>query len=152
MMDYGFSKFNEKEIFSEGYQLDDEKTIPVEKGKEDSVGISIAGSFKAPIKEADEENYHLEYTFDEDKMNEDGALTAPVEKGEKVGSAKVVYDGDEDFGYITDTADKQADHTIDIVANDDVEKDNWFMLILGAIGSFFANLYHTIVDTVKGWF
>src|SRR5699024_9692667 len=98
------------------------------------------------------ENYHLEYTFDKDKVTEDGELTAPVEKGEKIGTAKVVYDGDDDYGYITDTADAQADHTIDIVANDDVEKSNWFMLILGAIGSFFSNLFHTIVETVKSWF
>ena len=151
MLDYGFSKFSMKEIFPSGYQKKDDKTISVEKGKEESVGISTADSFKAPIQEGDEENYHLEYTFDKDKVN-DGALTAPVKKGEKVGVAKVVYDGDDDFGYITDTADEQADHTIDIVADDDVEKSNWFMLILGAIGSFFSNLFHSVVDMVKGWF
>lgn len=152
LMDYGFSKFNTEEIFPAGHQLEKEKTLPVVKGKDKSVEVSIKDAFKAPIREKDDENYHIEYAFDKDKVTEDGELTAPVKKGEKVGTAKIVYEGDDDYGYITDTSDEQADHTIDIVANDDVEKSNWFMLILGAIGSFFSNLFHTIVDTVKGWF
>ncbi|HLR02361.1 MAG TPA: serine hydrolase [Virgibacillus sp.] len=152
LLDYGFSKFDTEEIFPEGYQLDDEKTMPVAKGKDKSVSISTADSYSAPVQKDDADNYHIEYTFDKDVLNDDGKLTAPVEKGDKVGVAKVTYDGDDDFGYITDTEDEQADQTIDIVADDDVEKNNWFMLILGAIGSFFSNLFHSIVDMVKGWF
>lgn len=152
LFEYGFSNFDTKEIFTEGDQAEDEKTIPVEKGKDEKVEVSISDSFSAPIKDDDEENFHLEYSFDDDKLTEDGELTAPVEKGDKVGTATIVYDGDDDEGYLFDTEDETDEQTVDVVTNDSVDKSNWFMLMLGAIGSFFINIYHTVVDGVKGLF
>ncbi|WP_347835912.1 hypothetical protein [Gracilibacillus sp. JCM 18860] len=39
-----------------------------------------------------------------------------------------------------------------MVASKAVEKSNWFMLTLEAIGDFFGNIFSTIVDFVKGLF
>src|SRR5699024_9319163 len=83
-----------------------------------------------------EDKYTLEYTFDEDVLNEDGELTAPIEKGDKVGTAKLVFDG-EDYGYISED---MFDHTVDIVAADNVEKNNCFMLMISVIGDFVRHI------------
>lgn len=148
LMDYGFGKFTYKELFPAGYQLKKQKTLPVAKGKEKTVNISLKEGFSLPINNGDEELYKVEYKINKDKLNKDGQLVAPVKKGEKIGTAELVYTGDSDYGYIFNS-----DHlSVDLVADESVEKSNWFMLTLGAIGDFFSGIFSSIVDTVKGWF
>ncbi|WP_010531259.1 D-alanyl-D-alanine carboxypeptidase family protein [Lentibacillus jeotgali] len=149
LLDYGFNQFEKQELFPAGYQLEGKSDIPVSKGKEDSVQVATDQAFSAPVKGEQAENYSIDYQLDEDKLNKEGKLAAPIEKGEKVGTAKVVYNGENDYGYIFPNADQQ---TIDVVAQKGIEKDNWFMLTLGAVGGFFGNIFNTVVDTVTGWF
>lgn len=149
LLDYGFNNFQTEELFAAGYQLEKEATIPVAKGKEDQVNVSISDAISVPIQTEDLELYSIEYAIDKEKLNDNGELVAPIKKGEKVGTATLVYEGEaEDFGYIFD------DNTIsvDLVSDEAVEKSNWFMLTLGAIGDFFSNIFSVSVDWVKGLF
>ncbi|WP_202395583.1 serine hydrolase [Virgibacillus halodenitrificans] len=148
LFDYGFSKFETKELFPEGYQLKDETTLPVAKGKEEKVNISTNKSVTIPVKSGQEKQYSIKYNLDKDNLNKEGELLAPIKKGEKIGTAEVVFKGDKDYGYIT----KDKGNTIDLVTNEAVEKSNWFMLTLGAIGDFFVDLFTTVVDWIKGLF
>lgn len=148
LLDYGFNSFSTEEIFPAGYQLEDRETLPVAKGKENEVSVSINEAISLPIKSAEAELYSLEYNISEEKMNEDGELLAPIEKGEKIGTATLVYEGENDFGYIFD----QEAITVDLVSDETVEKANWFMLTFGAIGDFFTNIFTTAVDWIKGLF
>lgn len=149
LLDFGFNKFKEEELFAAGYQLENQETLPVSKGKEDLVNISINEGVSTPIQPDEKELYSLEYTIDEEKLNRKGELIAPIEKDEKIGTAKLVYEGEaEDYGYIFD----DASFSIDVVSNETVEKANWFMLTLGAIGDFFGNVFTTSVDWIKGLF
>jgi len=147
LLDYGFDNFKREEIFPAGYQLPDESTLPVAKGKADTVDIATEQEFSTLIKEEDKENYSIKYHFDKEKVNKDGELTAPIKEGEKVGTAEVVFEG-EDSGYIFDKNTEQ----INLVTTDSVEKSNWFMLTLNAIGDFFSNLFSSLIDMIKGWF
>ena len=148
LLDHGFDKYETTELFPEGYQLEGQETIPVSKGKEKEVPVSINEGFAFPIPEGEEASYTLEYSLDEEKLNEGGELTAPIEKGEKVGTAKLVYNGEgNDEGYIYGK-----EMTVDIVTDQAVEKANWFMLSLSAIGDFFANLFSSAVDWIRGLF
>src|SRR5699024_5698483 len=121
LLDYGIDNFKKEEIFPVGYQLPDESTLTVDKGKNDSVDIATEKEVKMFIKDGDEENYSMKYHLDKDKINDEGEITAPVKKGEKVGTAEIVVEG-EDFGYIFGEKDQQ----INLVATDSVEKSNWF--------------------------
>ncbi|MFD1850978.1 serine hydrolase [Oceanobacillus bengalensis] len=147
LMDYGFNKFQTTELFQKGYQLEDQATLPVAKGKEDSVNISLSEGITVPILAEEADSYHLEYQIDEDRLNEDGELIAPVKQGDIIGTATLVYEGGDDYGYII-----PSNNSIDLIAEDTVEKANWFMLTLGAIGDFFANVFTTAVDWIKGLF
>lgn len=149
LMQYGFSQFERSELFPAGYQIDGESTIPVGKGKEDSVEIESSEALNAFVKNGEEEAYTVKYNFDKEKLNEDGQLTAPIEKGEKVGTVELVYNGDIDYGYIN--GEKQV-QKVDLVTSSAVEKKNWFMLMIGSIGNFFGNIFSTVTDAVKGWF
>ncbi|QGH32573.1 D-alanyl-D-alanine carboxypeptidase [Gracilibacillus salitolerans] len=149
LMEYGFSKFETVELFPDNYQLEEESSLPVSKGKEKEVEITTAESFETMIKAGEEELYDIRYEIDEDKLTEDGNLEAPLESGEKIGEAILQYNGDVDYGYIGgDTSDQR----VDLVTTAGVEKQNWFMLSLGAIGNFFANVFMTVVDFFKGLF
>src|SRR5690625_4228355 len=133
LLDYGFSNFETKELFPAGYQLNDESTLPVTKGKQKTVDIETADAFKLPIKQGDDENYEIVYHLDESKLNADGELTAPIEKGEKVGTAELVPIDDSEHGYIFSNDDDR--DVVDLVTTSDVEKSSWFMIGLGAIRS-----------------
>ncbi|MEC5425046.1 serine hydrolase [Virgibacillus sp. C22-A2] len=148
LFDYGFSKFESQEVFPVGYQVEDQSEIPVAKGKEDSVSVSINEAVTIPIKPDEADLYGLNYTIDQDKLNADGKLSAPIEKGEVIGTAELVFEGDIDYGYIF--SDNSS--FIDLVADESVEKSNWFMLTLGAIGDFFVDIFSSAVDWIKGLF
>jgi len=147
LLDHGFDDFTEVELFPAGYQVENEETLPVSEGKENEVPISISEGITIPVPSGEEDLYTLEYTLDEDKLNENGELVAPIEEGEKVGTAELVYHGeDQDAGYIF------GESGVDVVTDQGVERSNWFMLALGAIGDFFVNLFTAAVDWVKGLF
>ncbi|GIO24003.1 D-alanyl-D-alanine carboxypeptidase family protein [Oceanobacillus sp. J11TS1] len=150
LLDYGFDKYETQELFPAGYQEKGEETLPVAKGKDKEVNIGISEGIQVPVKSGEEELYHLEYTINEDMLNSNGELEAPIKAGEVIGTAKVVYDGEEeDYGYITEDGSKGE---YELVAADSVEKSNWFMLTLQSIGNFFVNMFQGAFDWVKGLF
>lgn len=149
LLDYGFNNFASEELFPAGHQLEDKGTLPVAKGKEKEVSVSISEGIAIPIQSEEAELYSLEYNIEEEKLNDDGKIVAPIEKGEKLGTATLVYQGEAtDHGYIFD----QESVVVDVVSDEAVEKANWFMLTLGAIGDFFGNVFTTAVDWIKGLF
>ncbi|MGX8794057.1 D-alanyl-D-alanine carboxypeptidase family protein [Oceanobacillus sp. M60] len=150
LFDYGFDQFETQELFPAGYQEEGNETAPVARGKEKEVNIGINEGIHVPIKTGEEDLYHLEYKIDEDRLNDNGELEAPVEADEVIGTVTVVYDGEEeDFGYISDEASQES---YDLVAMDSVEKANWFMLTLQSIGDFFVNMFQGAFNWVKGLF
>lgn len=143
LFDYGYKAFEATELFEAGYQVEGESSIPVEKGKEKQVSIALKDGFNLSIKKDEEELYDIEYNLDED------TLTAPIEKGEKVGTAKLIYKEGIDYESIL-PGDNE--YVVDLITTENIEKRNWFMIFLSSIGDFFSNLYTTIVDSIKGWF
>lgn len=148
LFDYGYSQFENKELFPAGYQLEDQLTLPVSKGKEKSVQIALKDGFSLPVKQGEEDLYRVVYHIDESLLNDKGELTAPIEKGDKVGTVELVYEGEHDYGFLK-TNDQPL--TVDLVTTSSVEKNNWFMITIGVIGEFFVNVFDTVVDTVKSW-
>lgn len=149
LFDYGYDNFADTEIFKAGYQLDDQQTLPVEKGKNKEVNIAIKDAFNLPIKKNQKEDFIVQYTIDEKLLTEDGNLIAPIKKGTKVGTAELVNKDGIDYGYITPGVEKE---TQDLVVTEDIEKKNWFMNGIDSVGGFFMDLFSTIFDKVKGWF
>lgn len=149
LLDHGFKSFEKEELFKAGDKPKGQKVVEVEKGKQKEVEVGLSDPITFPIKSGEADNYEIEFTIDEKQLNKDGKLVAPIKKGKKIGSAQIVNKDGEDPGYITDLEGKTS---LEVVTIDAVDKDNWFMLSLKAIGSFFANLFSTIFETVKGWF
>lgn len=148
MMDYAFNSYSLKEIIPNNYKIESQKSLAVDKGKEDKVDIQTNESISIFVKNGEESAYKPVFTLDKSKLNKEGNLTAPVKQGDVVGTLEVVYEGDGDLGYL----DKNLAPKVAVVTTDDVEKANWFALTMRAIGGFFSDLWTSITDTVKGWF
>lgn len=143
LMDYGFDKFEEQELFPAGYDEFEGNTLPVEKGKKEKVSVELADKILMTIQKGTEDKYDIEVDVDDELLNDEGEITAPIEKGEKIGTASLTMEDEEDFGYILDNTKEQG--AVDIIAAEDVDKKNWFSLMLSAIGQFFTNLYDKFI-------
>ncbi|GGE85823.1 D-alanyl-D-alanine carboxypeptidase (penicillin-binding protein 5/6) [Priestia taiwanensis] len=137
LLDYGFNNFEMKDAYPAGYAIEGKETLPVSKGKEDVVKIGTKEAMPVLVAKGSEAAYSPAYKLDESLL-EDGKVAAPIEEGSKVGT---VYLEGNDFLY-KDMAQ------VDLVAQETVEKANWFMLSLYAIGDFFSSIWSTVI----GWF
>ena len=150
LLDYAFSNYTKEEIVAKGTEIKGHKTLPVTKGKEDSVQIESADSIELAIKKGEEKNFEPVLKLDNKKLNDEGELTAPIKKGDKVGTLTVQPKEGEPIEFLTEDGVKTV--TVDVIASEDVEKANWFVLSMRAVGGFFADIWGSVSSTVKGWF
>ncbi|MGM9924178.1 MAG: D-alanyl-D-alanine carboxypeptidase family protein [Bacillus sp. (in: firmicutes)] len=149
ILDYAFSNFGTEEILKKGYQPKKQGEIAVVKGKEDTVKLKTNKAIELVVEKGTAKDYKPVVVIDEKKLNSDGELTAPIKKGEKIGYVTVKSDTN-DHGFLTKDGEKLA--SVDLVAAEDVEKANWFVLSMRAIGGFFGNVWDSVSSMVKGWF
>lgn len=145
MFNYAKTSVSKQEIIPEGYQLEDQKTIAVTKGKEKEVGIQTATALSLVISGDEKDQFTPVLTLNKDLLDEEGRLTAPVKKGDVVGTLTITSDK-VDLSFVG--SDYENSLVVDVIATEDVEKSNWFVLMFRGIGSFFGNLW----DSVTGKF
>ncbi len=149
ILDYAFSNFSSEEILKAGYVPKKYGTIDVSKGKEKTVNVETSEAVQLVVEKGTEEDYKPVVVIDEDKLNEDGQLTAPIKKGEVIGYVTVESEKG-DYGFLTSDGEKLA--SVELVAAETVEKANWFVLSMRAVGGFFGNVWDSVSTMVKGWF
>ncbi|WP_218008436.1 D-alanyl-D-alanine carboxypeptidase family protein [Neobacillus niacini] len=148
ILDYAFNNFKKEEIIPKHYQVKGKKTLPVTKGKEKQVKIYTKDAVNMVVKNGEKDNFKTSLILDKKKVNKQGELTAPIKKGEKVGTLSIQPKESGNLGFLT----KEGKITVDVIAAEDVEKANWFVLMMRGIGGFFGDLWGGISSTVKGWF
>ena len=126
-----------------------QETVTVDKGKEDSVTIQSKDPIQMVVGKGTKEEFEPSLTLDEEQLNEDGELTAPVEEGDVVGKLGIAL-GEDDLGFLNESMASSLQ--VDVVANETVNKANWFILSMRAVEEFFGNLWETTTSTVKGWY
>ncbi|MFC0274861.1 D-alanyl-D-alanine carboxypeptidase family protein [Metabacillus herbersteinensis] len=149
MLDYAYKNFTIQEVYPANFQLDKKSTISVVKGKEKEVKVHTKDALTLVVKNGEKDAYKPSFVLDEKMLTEDGEITAPLKKEEKVGIMKVEYTGKgEKLGYL----DQNKGMQVDLVTKTAVEKANWFVLSMRGVGGFFGGLWGSVTDTVKGWF
>lgn len=130
VLDYGFNNFEFKKVLDAGKQVDQLKTVPIKKGIGKEVAISTKDGATFVVKKGTKD--------DEFKLTatpiEDAKLVAPIQKGQKLGTLKITYGTQE--------------KTVDLVANEDVQKASWIRLFFRAIGNFFGDLFGSIKKAI----
>lgn len=150
LLTHAFGSYSVEELFPGEYQIEDESILPVTKGKEDSVEIHTKEPFKTLVKDGNKDNFKPQFEINEKLLNEEGELTAPVKEGDSVGVMTVTQEGGQDYGYLF--GNDQEGATVELVTKEGVEKANWFVLSMRAVGGFFADLWSTVAGAVKGLF
>jgi D-alanyl-D-alanine carboxypeptidase (penicillin-binding protein 5/6) len=146
LFNYGFSQFSKEEIVPVGYEFKDQKQLPVHKGKEDFVDITVKEPIEMVIKTSEKDLYEPKLVIDKKKLT-DGSLEASIKADEVVGQVEVVKSEGTDYGYITS---KSA--TSEVITKEAVERASWFSLALQAVGHFFGNLWDGAKGFVTGLF
>ena len=137
IMNYGFNNYTNEVYVEKNGNIEGMETLPVTKGKKDKVKIVAKEALTSVIERGHAEDYKVVFKLDESKLNEDGELTAPIKKGDKVGTITIVpsdSEKGEEFKFLT--KDGQKYMTVDVVAAEDMDKANWFILMLRGIGGF----------------
>jgi serine-type D-Ala-D-Ala carboxypeptidase (penicillin-binding protein 5/6) len=150
ILDFAFNNFKNEEILPKHYQVKGNKNLAVTKGKEDQVKIYTKEAVNMVVKNGEKDNFKTILTLDKKKVNKQGELTAPIKKGDKVGTLTIQPKEAEKLGFLTEKG--KSNITVDVIAAEDVEKANWFVLMMRGIGGFFGDLWSGISNTVKGWF
>lgn len=148
LLDYGFGQFSKTELFSAGFIPEGEGILPVVGGKEQEVSISSTIPLTTVIKNGEEDLYSVELVLDEEQLNEDGELVAPIEAGQEVGKLELVYSGEEVIDYLYPAQKVEAA----VATETSVEAAGWFTMTMRAIGGFFSGIWSGVADTVGGWF
>lgn len=150
LLDYAFSNVTTEEIVPKGFSVKGKESIPVTKGKQDRVNIETNGAIQLAVTNESEEDFTYQLVLDKKKLNKSGELTAPVKKGEKIGYLTIDKAEGDAIRFLT--ADGEKTIKVDVVATDNVDKANWFVLMMRGIGGFFGDMWGGISKTVKGLF
>ncbi|NNV08025.1 D-alanyl-D-alanine carboxypeptidase family protein [Geobacillus sp. C56-T2] len=149
LFNYGFNQYSLQTLYPKGYQLKGKETLPVVKGKEKKVRVATAKKLSLLVRHGEEKQYKPVYVLDKKKMTNEGELTAPLKKGETVGYMTLEYKGDDSLAFLS--PDMQKNIRVPLVTTAEVEKANWFVLSMRAIGGLFADLWTSAAKTVKSW-
>ncbi|MFF2501719.1 D-alanyl-D-alanine carboxypeptidase family protein [Peribacillus sp. NPDC058075] len=147
LMNYAYATFKKEKVLPANYQVKGKETLSVVKGKEKSVKVQSEKAIELLVENGEKDNYKTDLVIDKTKLNDDGKLTAPIKKGEKLGYITVTPKKGEAYGYINGNQGK-----VNVVAAESVEKANWFVLSMRAVGGFFGDVWSSVASTVKGWF
>ena len=99
------------------------------------------------MKKGEADDVKTKLVINKDKLDEEGNLVAPVKKGEKIGYLTV--ETGNNYGTI---AGDSKGVRVDVVTAEAVEKANWFVLSMKAVGGFFGDMWGSITGAVKGLF
>ncbi|MGO0058462.1 D-alanyl-D-alanine carboxypeptidase family protein [Brevibacillus fluminis] len=135
LFDYGFSNFKLTKKQAANTPVAGFESVPVKKGVELNVPAVPASDVTVLTKVGEEGQFKPKVTVQD--------LTAPVKKGQVIG--KVMYQAADavEADYLQ-PADFQKGG-IDLVAANDVEEASWIRLFFRSIGTFFSNLFSSII-------
>lgn len=150
MMDYAFSNYTKEQMLPQNYQVKGYETIPVLNGKDKSVKIMTKDAINMMVLNDEKKNFKPVLVLDKSKLTKNGELEAPIKKGEKIGYIILQPKNGEQVSYLTKEGQQKVQ--ADVIAAQNVDKANWFVLMMRGIGGFFGGLFHGISTTVKGWF
>ncbi|PFG06341.1 D-alanyl-D-alanine carboxypeptidase family protein [Bacillus sp. es.034] len=137
LLDYGFDEFKTVTYDLDSIEKKKNHTLPVPNGKEQEVTIKVDKPLSLRLTDEEKDKVKTSLNLDEQKVNEDGSLQAPIEKGEKIG--ELVIDTNEKEEYIFDR--KSSDYKVDVYAAESVKKASWIVRSARGIQDFFGNLF-----------
>ncbi|SFM12224.1 D-alanyl-D-alanine carboxypeptidase family protein [Salibacterium qingdaonense] len=146
LYDYGFDNLSETEVVQEGQSFEDASSFPVVNGKDDAVSASAGSSLSLLLEDGDAENINTSVNINQDVLNENGELEAPVEKGTEIGTITLSGEGaPQSLSGVNETSQE-----VPLVLDEGVEKAGWFALTMRSVGGFFGSMWNSASSFVQG--
>ncbi|ATP38571.1 D-alanyl-D-alanine carboxypeptidase [Solibacillus sp. R5-41] len=139
LFDYGFGQFTKHEVIPANYVFDEQKSIPVIKGKEDVVKIAVKEPISILVNTNEKDLYVPKLSLEVDE------LEADVKEGKVVGQVVVERTEGTDYGFIDGSS-----ITADVVTTESVERAGKVSLFFQGAANFFSNLWNGIFSFIGG--
>lgn len=123
LLDYGFNNFEMKPYLNAKAEIDSLKSVNIKKGVQTSVPLVTKTGMTFVVKKGAKDT---DFKLTAEPLDE-SKLVAPIKKGDPLGKVTVTYNGQE--------------KTVDLIANDDVEKGSWIRLLFRSIKNFFGDMF-----------
>lgn len=136
LLNYGFDEWSPMTVVEAGQELEDFDPIEVKNGQEDVVRIEASEELEYLMHEeiSDED---IQYTFEvnEELLDSDGTIEAPIEAGEEIGELFVSYEGD-DLGVLGQAEDNR----VPVVAAETVERAGFLSVFATWLSDFWSGI------------
>lgn len=135
LFDYGFDEWEYTTLVEEEVVLMDVEPLPVKNGLEEDVALKTTDSLEYYLPSA-KDGEAVSYTFEpnEELLDQDGAIEAPVEAGAILG--ELILDDQEGVDFL----DSEAQNAIPVAAADSVERAGFFTVFSNLVKDFFGSL------------
>ncbi|QAY68526.1 D-alanyl-D-alanine carboxypeptidase family protein [Paenibacillus protaetiae] len=133
LYDYVFSNIEKKVAVPAKTVVETTEKIKIKKGKKTTVPVVTDADVSFYVKKGTEPKIELSGTT----VATDGQLVAPIQAGQKIGTATYKY---------TDDQGKSIEQTVNLVASEQVDKASWIRLLFRGIKDFFVDLFDGIVN------
>ncbi|MER2064296.1 MAG: hypothetical protein ABS873_06560, partial [Alkalibacterium sp.] len=132
---YGFDEWEYTTFVEEEVVLMDVDPLPVRNGLEENVALKTTESLEYYVP-ASHNGESVSYTFEpnEELLDQDGAIEAPVEAGEILG--ELVLDDQEGVAFL----DSETQNAIPVAAAESVERAGIFTVFSNLVKDFFGSL------------
>jgi D-alanyl-D-alanine carboxypeptidase (penicillin-binding protein 5/6) len=138
LLDYGFENWRPVNVVEAGQSFEEFGTINVKNGQEDTLAIEAAETLEYLLHEGiNEEDVEYVFEVNQDLLDSDGMIEAPIKAGEEIGTLTVSFEGD-DLGFL----DGSSRNTVSVVASETVERAGFFSVL----GTWFRDFWSGIVD------
>ncbi|UKS26035.1 D-alanyl-D-alanine carboxypeptidase [Paenibacillus sp. HWE-109] len=123
LLDYGFNNFEIKPFLNAKQQIDSLKIVNIKKGVQTQVPLVTKTGLTFIARKGAKDT---DFTITAEPV-EESKLVAPITKGDALGKVKVSYNGQE--------------KTVDLIADDDVQKGSWIRLLFRSFKNFFSDMF-----------
>ncbi|WP_332236816.1 D-alanyl-D-alanine carboxypeptidase family protein [Sporolactobacillus sp. KGMB 08714] len=139
LFDYGYQQFSKKAVARKNQPIPNQKAVAVRNGKAGTVKLAFGKSMNLMVADGENPNVAFRVTLDRSKLDKNGQLEAPVQKGEQIGYATLATNGNTAYGHLFAN-----DNKIPVVAAEQVDQNSWIVRMFQGIGSFFAGIFSWI--------
>lgn len=135
LLDYGFNEWTCETIIEEESALEDADALPVRNGLADEVSLKVLDSLSYYLpKDIDIDSITYTFVPNEDLLDTNGQIEAPVSEGDILG--ELVIEGNTDIQFLGG----ESQEAISVGAAEDIERAGGFTIFVTWIKDFFGGL------------
>ncbi|MCC5893885.1 MAG: D-alanyl-D-alanine carboxypeptidase [Alkalibacterium sp.] len=135
LFDYGFGEFVLETLIETEMDLGEEHNLTVRNGLQEEVPLVTTDSLAFYLPEGtDLDRYAYTFVPDEEKVNQNGEVEAPISVGESLG--QLVIENADDFEFL----EGEAPESVNVAAAESIERANVFTVFSTWLREFFGGL------------